>query len=77
MQAAAVRGVKQRTSDKDDLVIHLILLSPDSEDPGFQIGLAKLLTASCDFGEGNRTPLQCSCLENPMDRGRLQSMALP
>ena len=25
------------------------------------------------FGEGNGTPLQYSCLENPMD-GRLQSM---
>ena len=23
----------------------------------------------CDFGEGNGTPLQYSCLENPMDRG--------
>ena len=22
-----------------------------------------------DFGEGNGTPLQYSCLENPMDRG--------
>ena len=22
-----------------------------------------------DFGEGNGNPLQCSCLENPMDRG--------
>ena len=21
------------------------------------------------FGEGNGNPLQCSCLENPMDRG--------
>ena len=21
------------------------------------------------YGEGNGTPLQCSCLENPMDRG--------
>ena len=28
------------------------------------------------YGEGNGTPLQCSCLENPMDRGPggLQSM---
>ena len=28
------------------------------------------------LGEGNGNPLQCSCLENPMDRGacRLQSM---
>ena len=23
----------------------------------------------CEFGEGNGTPLQCSCLENPRDRG--------
>jgi len=30
-------------------------------------------------GEGNGHPLQCSCLENPMDRGDwwLQSMRLP
>ena len=29
-----------------------------------------------DGGDGNDTPLQCSCLENPMDEepGRLQSM---
>ena len=25
------------------------------------------------FGEGNGTPLQCSCLENPMDRGAWQA----
>ena len=32
----------------------------------------------CSFGEGNGTPLQYSCLENPMDGGpgRLQSMGL-
>ena len=24
---------------------------------------------ACDFGEGNGTPLQYSCLENPMDGG--------
>ena len=24
-------------------------------------------------GEGNGTPLQCSCLENPMDRGAWQA----
>ena len=23
----------------------------------------------CRFGEGNGNPLQCSCLENPRDRG--------
>ena len=35
-----------------------------------------LYTYSCKIGEGNGTPLQYSCLENPMDvePGRLQSM---
>ena len=27
-------------------------------------------------GEGNGNPLQCSCLENPMESGGLQSMGL-
>ena len=27
------------------------------------------MTLSCVFGEGNGTPLQYSCLENPMDGG--------
>ena len=35
--------------------------------------LWECITKSCnlmgDGGEGNGTPLQCSCLENPMDRG--------
>ena len=29
----------------------------------------KLVSVSSTFGEGNGTPLQYSCLENPMDRG--------
>ena len=29
----------------------------------------KDLVAACSLGEGNGTPLQHSCLENPMDRG--------
>ena len=28
-----------------------------------------LLESSIPWGEGNGTPLQCSCLENPMDGG--------
>ena len=28
-----------------------------------------LANFSTDLGEGNGTPLQCSCLENPMDGG--------
>ena len=41
--------------------------SPASaEDPGLIPGLGRSL------GEGNSNPLQCSCLENPMDRGAWQ-----
>ena len=29
-----------------------------------------------DSGGGNGNPCQYSCLENPMDRGRLQSLGL-
>ena len=29
--------------------------------------------AYCIGGEGNGNPLQCSCLENPMDRGAWQA----
>ena len=29
----------------------------------------KLPDTICTLGEGNGTPLQYSCLENPMDRG--------
>ena len=31
--------------------------------------IKKVYTVSCLKGEGNGTPLQYSCLENPMDRG--------
>ena len=33
-----------------------------------------LFVSAVVFGEGNGTPLQYFCLENPMDGGRLQSM---
>ena len=32
-------------------------------------GGLSITAASVTFGEGNGTPLQYSCLENPMDRG--------
>ena len=35
----------------------------DKRDVGSVPGSGK------SFGEGNGNPLQCSCLENPMDRG--------
>ena len=34
-----------------------------------KIGMAKILPVVSYNGEGNGTPLQYSCLENPMDRG--------
>ena len=37
-----------------------------------RIRTARALTGSppgIDLGEGNGNPLQCSCLEHPMDRG--------
>ena len=32
-------------------------------------GLCKIVGAYRPKGEGNGSPLQCSCLENPVDRG--------
>ena len=40
----------------------------DARDSKFIPGLGR----SCGGGHGN--PLQCSCQENPMDRGAWQSM---
>ena len=31
--------------------------------------LVNLIETASDTGEGNGNPLQCSCLENPRDRG--------
>ena len=36
---------------------------PQCRRPGFDPGLGR------SSGEGNGNPLQCSCLENPLDRG--------
>ena len=33
------------------------------------MGAVKMYPLSIYIGEGNGTPLQYSCLENPMDRG--------
>ena len=51
------------------------VFSNESTDPGIK---PLFPVSQADSGEGNGTPLQYSCLENPMDRepGRLQSMGL-
>ena len=56
---------------------------PWTEEPGRlqTMGLQRVrcnqatsLTSYFITGEGNGNPLQCSCLENPMDRGAWQAM---
>ena len=46
------------------MVIIIIPVNRNTEKRQIQIG-----EVGCDCGEGNGTPLQYSCLENPMDRG--------
>ena len=41
--------------------------APNAGDPGLIPGLGR------SPGEGNGNPLQCSCLENAMDRGAWQA----
>ena len=41
----------------------------DIMDISYQIKVVSIFTYSSLFGEGNGTPLQYSCLENPMDGG--------
>jgi len=41
----------------------------DIMDISYQIKVVNIFTYSSLFGEGNGTPLQYSCMENPMDGG--------
>ena len=45
------------------MVKKLLAIAGDIRDVGSISGLGR------SPGEGNGNPLQCSCLENPMDRG--------
>ena len=58
---AAVYGVAQRWTRLKQLSMHACI-GHDTELFHFHFSL------SC-IGEGNGNPLQCSCLENPRDRG--------
>ena len=62
---------------KDDLKSLLMRVKEESEKPGLKLSVQKTkIMASCAItsGEGNGTPLQYSCLENPWteEPGRLQ-----
>ena len=57
----------------------LMKVKEESEKPGLKLSVQKTkIMSSCAItsGEGNGTPLQYSCLENPWteEPGRLQSM---
>ena len=58
-----------------DWGVHWLMRSiGDSGDKRVSLSFLSLCTWVCrpmsmNFGEGNGTPLQYSCLENPMDRG--------
>ena len=45
------------------------VFSPSYFSAIFQVVYIFLIVTIYDFGEGNGTPLQYSCLENPMDGG--------
>ena len=59
-----MKGGEQKPERKEDAM----LLGSKVEERTIN----KVISGSC--GEGNGTPLQCYCLENPMEPGRLQSM---
>ena len=47
--------------------------SSDSKESAYYAGdLGSIPGSGRSPGEGNSNPLQCSCLENPMDRGTWQ-----
>ena len=64
---------------EEELKSLLMKVKEESEKPGLKLSVQKTkIMASCAItsGEGNGTPLQYSCLENPWteEPGRLQSM---
>ena len=65
--------------NKEELRSILMKMTEESEKVGLKLNIQKMkIMASCpiiswkidgETGEGNDTPLQFSCLENPMDGG--------
>ena len=57
-----IQGVNQRLRSRTNMVIFSSIHFPQ--------GISSTFVASgINCGEGNGNPLQCSCLENPRDRG--------
>ena len=55
----ALHGMAHSFIELDEAVVHVIRL----------VSFLRLWFSVCLLGEGNGTPLQYSCLENPMDGG--------
>ena len=57
------------TSPMNDWFLFILLFVSQNSNEGVQKERNSKQHSSCGFGEGNGTPLQYSCLENPMDGG--------
>ena len=68
------------TTDSPFLASYFLSGGSNDEESACNAGdLGSIPGSGNSPGEGNGNPLQCSCLENPMDRGAgdgLQSMGL-
>ena len=68
---------KSKTSDLLHGMVGASLVGQTVKNLPSNVGDLGLIPESGRFpGEGNGNPLQYSCLENPIDRGGLQSMGL-
>ena len=62
--------IKRELTIQNKLVINGFPGGSDSTASGYNAGdLGSIPGSGRSSGEGNGTPLQYSCLENPMDRG--------
>ena len=62
MDLTETEGIKKRWQEYTEELYKKGLHDPDNHD-------SVITHLEPDMGEGNGTPLQYSCLENPMDRG--------
>ena len=54
--------------------LSLVELLPGNKEKWFSFRLSSIIVIEYEIGEGNGSPLQCSCLENPRDSGAWWSM---
>ena len=65
-----IRGAAKSQTRLSDFHFHWWLSGKESAcKAGDAADMGSILGSGRSPGEGNGSPLQCSCLENPMDRG--------